>query len=82
MRLTCGLSRRKEDMEAKNIGGEIRQVDAIVNRKKLKAEISRILGNALSGVEKYQYVQDKISYIRWGKVENDIHEAIDKYIGA
>lgn len=45
---------------------------------RLKEAISKILGNALSGIEPKYWYRGK--YIRWGLVEREIREAIDNII--
>lgn len=53
---------------------------AVVSPQKvgLKKDISKILGNALSGKERYRL---NSKYIKWGLVEEDIHKAIDEFAG-
>jgi hypothetical protein len=42
----------------------------------IKKEISKILGDALRGEEKYRHQ----GFIRWGLVEKEIHAVVEKYI--
>lgn len=51
-----------------------------MNKEQAKKRISEILADALSGRnEYYRYkAQDMISYIRWGRVEKEIHKVIDE----
>ena len=47
----------------------------------LKEDISHILGRALAGyTDDYKLITDGHTYIQWGKVEQDIHAAIDALI--
>ena len=46
-----------------------------MDTEKLKSTISKILNNALSGVEK-KYRLER-NYVRWGLVEREIRSAID-----
>ena len=44
----------------------------------LKQTISSILGRALAGyTDDYKHITEGHTYIQWGKVEQDIHAAID-----
>lgn len=44
----------------------------------LKKTLSNILGRALAGyTDDYKFVVDGRTYIQWGKVEKDMHAAID-----
>ena len=62
------------------------QVDAVVEcdcsdkcdayKVRIKTEISKILQSAINGSNEY-YRTDK-GFIRWGLVEREIHETIDR----
>ena len=47
----------------------------LANTETLKGKISKILGDALAGIEQ-RYRHDR-NYIRWGLVEKEIFDAID-----
>ena len=52
----------------------------LVPREKLKQEIQTIMNDALAGVvDIYRYEKDGVSYIRWGRVQKHINDAIDLY---
>jgi len=47
----------------------------------LKERISHILGRALAGyTDDYKLITEGHAYIQWGKVEQDMHAAIDALI--
>ena len=49
-------------------------------KDKLKQEVQTIMNDALAGVvDIYQYEQDGRKYIRWGRVQTHMNEAIDLY---
>jgi len=51
------------------------RVDSIVG---LKARVSEILHEALRGYDVIQRYRNEAGYVRWGRVEKDIHAAIDE----
>jgi len=47
----------------------------------LKKAISKILGKALAGYkDDYKYKTKQGIFIRWGRVEKDLHVAVDKFL--
>jgi hypothetical protein len=60
----------------------IEAFDSVVSdleKKQLKDEVQKILGDALAGyIDKYKYhAEDGKVYIRWGEVQQCINEAIE-----
>lgn len=51
-----------------------------MKKEELKEQVSEILCDALQMKEKYRLDHDNgRSYIKWGRVERDIHDLIDQY---
>jgi hypothetical protein len=60
---------------------DLTHLTAPVMKEKLKQEIQAIMNDALAGVvDIYRYKDNEgVSYIRWGRVQKHINEAIDLY---
>ena len=53
----------------------------MIDTTSLKQAISKILGRALAGYkDDYKYKTKQGIFIRWGRVEKDIHAAIDEFL--